>query len=147
MTIKNWLEENVTQDDRALSWFDEPECEPRIVKAYSQLLEGYNIDTSKVLKPTRLIDKDHNGTVTVGEISFYSICAHHFLPFYGKVSIKYLPGGMIIGLGKFPRLVAALSRRFQIQEDLVREVAKEIMSSGEARGVYVKFYCKTYVYV
>ncbi|MCS6971721.1 MAG: GTP cyclohydrolase I [Turneriella sp.] len=140
MTIKDWLAAHIVADPQALAWFAEPESEDRIRRAYRELLSGYAIDTSKILKPTRLLASGENftGSVTVHEISFYSICAHHFLPFYGKVAITYVPGTMIIGLGKFPRLVQAFSRRFQIQEDLVRQIAEEVMRSGGAKGVRVQ---------
>lgn len=140
MLIKDWLAANITKDGRALDWFDDAEAEPRIRKAYQELLSGYSIDPSTLLKTTREIGKKEKftGSVTVRDINYFSICAHHFLPFYGKVDITYEPGEIIIGLGKFPRLVQAYSRRFQIQEDMVKEIAEEIMTSGKARGVYVK---------
>lgn len=137
MKIVDWLREKVTQDPRALGWFDGAKCEDRIVRAYRQLLEGYDQDPSKILNETRPVDGAHQGTVTVRDINYYSICAHHFLPFFGLVTISYIPGRKIIGLGKFPRLVQAYAKRFQIQEDLVKEIAEEIMASGEAAGVLV----------
>lgn len=137
MKLSDWLREKVTQDPRALEWFDSPECEDRIVRAYRELLEGYKEDPSKLLKETRPVEGEHSGIVTVRDIHYYSICAHHFLPFFGQVTISYAPGKRIIGLGKFPRLVQAYSRRFHIQEDLVKEIAEEIMSSGYARGALV----------
>ncbi|MFE7588976.1 GTP cyclohydrolase I [Kitasatospora sp. NPDC057512] len=138
MTIAEWLRDNVTTDKRALDWYTEPECEPRIVRAYRELLSGYEIDTSKILKTTVLVEGDHQGVVRVHDINYYSICAHHFLPFYGKVDITYVPGNRILGLGKFPRLVQAFSKRFQIQEHLVKDIAEEIMASGGARAVRVE---------
>jgi GTP cyclohydrolase I len=78
------------------------------------------------------------GRVEVKDIVFHSICAHHFLPFFGEVDLCYEPGDRILGLGKLPRLVDAFARRFQIQEDLVRDVAREMMESGHARGVRVR---------
>ncbi|MFF3402319.1 GTP cyclohydrolase I [Streptomyces sp. NPDC002659] len=137
MTIEHWLKTNVTTDTRALGWYSGPECEDRIVRAYRELLSGYEIDTSKILKTTCLVDGEHTGVVRVQENNFFSICAHHFLPFFGKVDISYVPGDRILGLGKFPRLVQAFSRRFQIQEYLVKEIAEEIMSSGGAKAVRV----------
>lgn len=135
--LVDWLKTNVTQDPRALEWFENDESEKRIVKAFQQLLAGYNEDPSIILKTTRPVIEPHHGIVTVKDINYYSICAHHFLPFYGKVTISYLPGKKIIGLGKFPRLVQIYSKRFQIQEDLVKEIAQEIMDSGQAKGVLV----------
>jgi GTP cyclohydrolase I len=136
-SIAQWLEENVTTDKRALDWYQEEECEPRIVRAYRELLSGYDIDTSKILKTTVEIDGEHAGVVRVHDINYFSICAHHFLPFFGKVAISYVPGDRILGLGKFPRLVQAYSKRFQIQEYLVKDIAEEIMSSGGARAAKV----------
>ncbi|SDM93289.1 GTP cyclohydrolase I [Allokutzneria albata] len=136
-TIAEWIKSNVTDDDRAVRWFAEPECEDRIVRAYRELLEGYSIDPSTLLKTTRPVEGDHQGVVRVHEINYFSICAHHFLPFFGKIDIAYVPGTKIIGLGKFPRLVNAYAKRFQIQEDLVADIAREIMTSGGARAVRV----------
>jgi GTP cyclohydrolase IA len=137
VTIAQWLKQNVTIDDRALRWFAGAECEDRIVRAYRELLSGYEVDTSKILKTTCQVQGDHSGVVQVHGNNFFSICAHHFLPFFGKVDIWYVPGDRILGLGKFPRLVQAYSRRFQIQEYLVKDIAEEIMSSGGARAVRV----------
>jgi GTP cyclohydrolase I len=137
VTIAEWLKQNVTTDERALEWYSGEECEDRIVRAYRELLSGYEIDTSKVLKTTCLVKGEHSGVVRVRDANYFSICAHHFLPFFGKVGISYVPGDRILGLGKFPRLVQAYSRRFQIQEYLVRDIAEEIMSSGGAQAVRV----------
>jgi len=137
--LTDWLTKHITDDPRALRWFDAPEAEERIARCYKELLSGYEIDPSAILKTTRMLGADETpGTVEVKDIAFYSLCAHHFLPFFGHMSICYVPGDRILGLGKLPRLVDAYARRFQIQEDLVRDVAQEMMESGHARGVLVK---------
>lgn len=136
--LTNWLTEHVTDDPRALRWFDAPEAEDRIARCYKELLSGYEIDPSTILNTTRKVDANESpGKIEVKNIAFYSLCAHHFLPFFGHISICYVPGDRILGLGKLPRLVDAYARRFQIQEDLVRDVAREMMQSGHARGVLV----------
>ena len=138
ITIAGWLQQNVTEDPRALAWFDAEECEPRIRRAYRDLLSGYEVDPKSVLKTTRMLDESEpRGVVTVSDITFFSICAHHFLPFFGHASVSYLPGRRILGLGKLPRLVDALARRFQIQEDLTAQLAQVLLEEGEARGVRV----------
>jgi GTP cyclohydrolase I len=143
----DWISKNITHDPRALDWFgrgavpdadEELTCEKRIVKAYRELLSGYETDPSKILKVTRTVEPGERvSKVTIADITYHSLCAHHFLPFFGKISIEYLPGDRILGLGKFPRLVQAYARRFQIQEDLVKEIAEEVMKSGHARAVRV----------
>ena len=138
ITIAGWLQQNVTADPRALAWFDAEECEPRIRRAYRDLLSGYEVDPASVLKTTRMLDdSEARGVVTVSDITFFSICAHHFLPFYGHATLSYLPGRRILGLGKLPRLVDALARRFMIQEDLTAQLAEVLMQAGEARGARV----------
>jgi GTP cyclohydrolase I len=138
MKLVDWLSKSVISDPRALAALAAPESEQRIARAYKELLAGYAIDPSTILKTTRMLVPDEApGQVWIGSISFYSLCAHHFLPFFGKVEITYVPGDRILGLGKFPRLVQAYAKRFTIQEDLVRDVAREIMASGRARGVRV----------
>ena len=139
MKLTDWLRAHITTDPRAMRWFDAPDAEDRIVRCYKELLSGYSVDPSTILKTTRLLrDDEEPGQVVVDDIEIYSICAHHFLPFFGHVSIRYVPGDRILGLGKLPRLVEAYARRFQIQEDLVRDIAWELMESGHARGVLVR---------
>jgi GTP cyclohydrolase I len=139
MKLVEWLAKEVTDDPRALRWFAQPGTDERISRAFKELLAGYEIDPARILKTTRMLeDGERPGSVEVNDISFYSICAHHFLPFFGEVDVAYVPGDRILGLGKLPRLVDALARRFQIQEDLVREIAHVMMDAGHARGVRVR---------
>ncbi|MBW2270837.1 MAG: GTP cyclohydrolase I [Deltaproteobacteria bacterium] len=139
MKLVEWIAKSVTDDPRALRWFEGPDCDDRIARAFKQLLSGYEIEPRSILKTTRMLEADERpGMVEVTDIPFHSLCAHHFLPFFGHVDVRYEPGDRILGLGKLPRLVDAFARRFQIQEDLVREVAREMMESGHARGVRVR---------
>ena len=139
MKLVEWLAKHVTDDPRALRWFGEAEADDRIARAFQELLAGYEVEPATILKTTRRLEPgERPGVVEVKEIAFYSLCAHHFLPFFGHVDIRYEPGDRILGLGKLPRLVDAYARRFQIQEDLVRDVAHEMMSTGRARGVLVR---------
>lgn len=55
---------------------------------------------------------------------FYSLCEHHVLPFWGEVTLRYMPrNGKIVGLSKVPRGVRALAARLQTQERLTVEIA------------------------
>jgi GTP cyclohydrolase I len=139
MKLVEWLAKQVTDDPRALRWFEEKGSDDRIARAYRELLAGYEVDTGAILKTTRMLRPDEQpGLVSVRDIGYHSICAHHFLPFFGSVDLTYEPGDRILGLGKLPRLVDAYARRFQIQEDLVRDVAYAMMEHGRARGVRVR---------
>ena len=139
MKLVEWIAKSVTDDPRALRWFSENGSDERIAGAFRELLAGYDIDPGTILKTTRTLEPgEEPGLVEVRDIQFHSLCAHHFLPFFGQVDVAYEPGDRILGLGKLPRLVDAYARRFQIQEDLVRDVARELMDSGRARGVRVR---------
>lgn len=132
--LADWLKQ-ITGDRSALKSIEQSES--RIVRAYRELLGGYAIDASKVLNKLERV-KNHMGIVVESRISFTSICGHHFLPFHGTIDVAYEPGEVITGLGKIPRLVHALSRRFQLQEFLVRDIADTLLDSIKARGVYVR---------
>ena len=70
------------------------------------------------VRPPSLCATTVRTPVVVSRIPFHSLCAHHLLPFFGTVSIGYLPRDRMVGFGSLPRLVADLSRRPQLQERL-----------------------------
>lgn len=66
---------------------------------------------------------DGNELVIVKDIPFYSMCEHHLMPFSGKITVGYVPNTKIIGLSKIPRVVKYFSKKPQLQERLVNEIA------------------------
>jgi GTP cyclohydrolase I len=78
-----------------------------------------------------------NEMVTMGPIPFYSLCAHHVVPFYGNAWIGYVPDGQIAGLSKFPRAVKYLAKGFHVQEELTNEIAKYLEEKLAPLGVAV----------
>ena len=65
------------------------------------------------------------------------MCEHHLLPFYGFVSIGYIPNGKIAGLSKFVRLIDVLSKRPQLQERLTEQIVNLIDLVLSPEGVAV----------
>jgi len=73
----------------------------------------------------------------VKDIPFYSVCEHHMIPFHGKAHIGYLPHDTIVGLSKLPRLIEMYTRRMQNQERITKQVAEELQTRLQPRGVMV----------
>ena len=71
------------------------------------------------------------------DITFYSTCEHHLLPFYGKAHIAYIPDGRVVGLSKLARTVEVYARRPQIQEQLTGQIADALEKYLEPKGVMV----------
>lgn len=107
----------------------------RVAKAFEKAFSGYQKDPQKLL--TIFEDKNYDEMIVVKDIEFYSTCAHHLLPFFGKAHIGYIPNGKIIGLSKIPRLVEMYSRRLQNQEKLTVEIAKAFKNLINPKGVGV----------
>lgn len=94
----------------------------RLVKALQEMTCGYAEIESRFLDKS--FESQSDEIVIVRGIRFVSLCEHHVLPFVGTAAVGYIPSGRIVGLSKIPRLVEALSRRLQVQEELTSEIAQ-----------------------
>ena len=108
----------------------------RVSRAMRELTNGYGVRPEEVVAGA-VFDQDYDEMVIVKDISFYSLCEHHMLPFFGQVHVGYLPQGKVIGLSKIPRLVEVFSHRLQIQEQLTREIAEALNVILAPKGVGV----------
>lgn len=103
----------------------------RIADMYEEIFAGYDSDSELSVQFSE--DSD---AVVVKDIKFYSMCEHHMLPFFGKVSIAYLPSGRVFGVSKLVRLVEKYAKRLQIQERMTKDIADELHAQG-VKGVMV----------
>ncbi len=108
----------------------------RAAKALLYLTSGYGKDPEETIRQA-VFTNEGSQLVVVRDIEFYSLCEHHVLPFFGKVSIGYIPGDKIVGLSKVARLVEVFARRLQIQERLTAQLADSLLMSLGAKGVIV----------
>lgn len=86
-------------DDPNLNGTDE-----RVARAYEELFGGLLPDNEPHIS-TFPNESGYSELVTVKDIPFYSICAHHFLPFFGTAHVAYIPDERLAGLSKLPRVV------------------------------------------
>lgn len=75
--------------------------------------------------------------VIEGPISFFALCEHHALPFYGHAHVGYVAHENIIGISKLTRLVRMFARRFTVQERIGQEIADTLTRILEPHGVAV----------
>ncbi|MGE0171937.1 MAG: GTP cyclohydrolase I FolE [Oligoflexales bacterium] len=108
----------------------------RYAKALLDLTRGYQADFKEIVNDA-VFSLAEGEIVLVRDIEFSSLCEHHLLPFYGRAHVAYLPNEKVIGLSKIPRIVNAYAKRLQLQEQLTRQVATELMEQLAPRGVAV----------
>ena len=112
----------------------------RIARMYEEIFGGLTQTAEEPLSKTFHV-KD-NAMVLEKDITFYSTCEHHLLPFHGVAHVGYIPSnGQVAGLSKLARLVELYARRPQVQERLTQQVADALMEGIEARGVIVVTEC------
>ncbi|XP_043642102.1 GTP cyclohydrolase 1 isoform X3 [Drosophila teissieri] len=108
----------------------------RAAKAMLYFTKGYDQSLEDVLNGA-VFDEDHDEMVVVKDIEMFSMCEHHLVPFYGKVSIGYLPCNKILGLSKLARIVEIFARRLQVQERLTKQIAVAVTQAVQPAGVAV----------
>jgi GTP cyclohydrolase I len=109
----------------------------RVAEFYNEVLSGNKIDPLKFV-PVHYETEDHEEIVLVKNITFYSLCEHHLLPFFGKTHIAYIPRkDRIIGVSKLIKLVEIFANRLQLQERLTKQLADTIMEFVKPHGVMV----------
>lgn len=108
----------------------------RIAEFYEQFFSGLQRDPQKKLKLYKAQNKDE--MIIARDIHFFSMCEHHFLPFFGFVHIAYIPeNNTITGFSRLVEMVEMVSHKPQIQERMTTEIAELIMRSLRPKGVLV----------
>lgn len=108
----------------------------RVEESLKFLTEGYTQDPRKLIESSVYSDR-HEEMVLIKDISIYSLCEHHLLPFFGKAHVGYIPNEKIVGISKIARMVDLFARRLQVQERLTNEIANTLMEFLKPKGVAV----------
>jgi GTP cyclohydrolase I len=108
----------------------------RIADLYAEIFSGLDPDATPELA---CFPREGGGEalVMVRDLPFHSLCIHHFLPFFGRAHIAYLPADKIVGISGPARLLEYYSRRPQLQERLTTQIADHLERLVTPRGVAV----------
>ena len=126
------LLEGIGEDVNREGLIDTPD---RIARMYEEIYGGMEEDAGVHLMKTFTVESSE--MVIEKDITFYSTCEHHLLPFYGKAHIAYIPDGKVTGLSKLARTVDVYARRPQIQERLTVQIADALERALSPKGVMV----------
>lgn len=126
------LLEGIGEDPSREGLVDTPQ---RVARMYSEVLAGMDDNAAQHLG--RTFTATSKDMVLERDITFFSTCEHHLMPFFGKVHIAYLPDGKVTGLSKLARTVEVFARRLQMQERLTGQIADAVMEELGCRGAMV----------
>jgi GTP cyclohydrolase I len=107
----------------------------RVANMYQEILSGQNKDPYREINV--ILEQEHDEIILLKNVSFYSLCEHHLLPFIGKAHLAYIPDKRITGLSKLARVIDVIAHRLQVQERLTTEIADIVMDKIKPKGVMV----------
>ncbi|RJO72745.1 MAG: GTP cyclohydrolase I FolE [Myxococcales bacterium] len=110
------------------------ETPSRIARMLTQVFRGLDAQTAPTISVTSFNDAN---MVLLRGLPFYSMCAHHFLPFFGQADIAYIPDRKVVGFGAFPNALDHFARRPQLQERLAEQMADWLVERLDPKGVVI----------
>ena len=122
------LLERIGEDPKREGLLDTPK---RVAKAWIELTSPPEFN------PTVFSSKGHDQMIIERDITFYTFCEHHMLPFFGTASIGYIPKDKIIGISKLSRLVEYYSKMLNTQEYFTDNIGNYLKDKLDPKGVAV----------
>lgn len=116
------------------------ETPKRVARYFADVVNGYGKDYKKMSKT--FPNDGATDLIIIKNIQFYSLCEHHLAPFFGTVSIGYIPNKRILGLSKFVRLIEVFSRRLQVQERITKQILDAVDDVLKPKSVAVRIEAK-----
>ena len=108
----------------------------RVIRMYREIFAGVGTEPSEKLNLFTSTNEDE--MILVKDVPFYSMCEHHLLPFWGHVSIGYIPGNnQVTGFSSMVRLIESVAARPQIQERMTTDLADTLVKHLKPLGVIV----------
>lgn len=112
------------------------ETDRRVARMYLEMFQG--LEQGAEPKITTFPNEEgYSHMVMEKNIPFYSMCAHHLVPFYGHAHMAYIPRERIVGLSKFSRVLEFYAKRPQLQERLTEQVVNFLEEKLQPLGAVV----------
>jgi GTP cyclohydrolase I len=108
----------------------------RVTDSLAYLTSGYQADPKELINEA-VFSHEADQMIIARDLTVFSLCEHHMMPFYGRCHVGYIPSGKVLGVSKIARLVDMYARRLQIQERLTEQIAHAIADAIEPHGVGV----------
>jgi GTP cyclohydrolase I len=112
------------------------ETDLRVAKMYLEMFHGL-AEGAEPKVTTFPNQEGYSHMVMEKQIPFYSLCAHHLVPFYGHAHIAYIPRDRILGLSKFSRILEFYAKRPQLQERITEQVVTFFEEKLQPQGAMV----------
>lgn len=116
----------------------------RVARAYEELFAGLREGAEPTWRSFPNTEQ-YSQMVSVVDVPFFSLCSHHFLPFFGSAHVAYIPGDRIVGLSKLARLVDFYARRPQLQERMTEQIVtclnKRLAPKGAMVVLQARHFC------
>lgn len=116
----------------------------RVARAYEELFAGLREGSEPTWRSFPNTEQ-YSQMVSVVDVPFFSLCSHHFLPFFGSAHVAYIPGDRIVGLSKLARLVDFYARRPQLQERMTEQIVtclnKRLAPKGAMVVLQARHFC------
>ena len=138
MSIKKSFQDILENLDKEKKYINEEvfkNTPQRIEDFYKEFFSGMYVNPYEFLQNT--FNVPNNDLIIERNINFYSMCEHHFLPFFGKISVAYVPNGKIVGFGDIVKVIEAYAKRPQLQERMTDKIAETIYKALNCKGVYI----------
>ncbi len=109
----------------------------RVAKMYvKEIFKGLN---PKNKPDVKLFDNRYHykNILLEKNISFHSVCEHHFVPISGTAHVAYIPNDKVVGLSKLNRVVRYFAQRPQVQERMTVQILNMLKEALNTNDVAV----------
>lgn len=149
--VRHLTEENRAKIENAVKMLiealgDDPnragliETPRRVAGFYDEVFEGMRYTNEEIaLKFNKCFEEpEAHDLVLMRDIPAFSFCEHHLALMYNiKIHVAYIPDGRVIGLSKIARIVDMVTKRLQLQERIIEDIASILESILHTHDVMV----------